>query len=101
MTYEKEARWWETHDSSDYPDEFDQIEMKVAPGALKVSKRLRELSRELAASNLESAVRVRLSNQDHKNLRMLSDQKGVGMATLVRMWIREKLRTEGHQASIA
>ncbi len=101
MTYEKEARWWETHDLANYPDEFEQVAMEVAPGALKVSKELRELSRELAVSNLESAVRVRLSNQDHKNLKMLSDQKGIGMATLVRMWIREKLRTEEHQANTA
>ncbi len=97
MTHEEEANWWETHNTADYFDEFDQIEMQVAPGAFKVPKKLRELSRKLVASNLDSAVRVRLTNQDHQGLKILSTQKGVGMGTLVRMWIREKLRTEGHQ----
>ncbi len=75
MTYEEEAHWWKTHDSADYPDEFKQVEMKAIFSALKISEKLRELSSELA------------------------DRKGVGVATLVRMWGREKLRTEGHQLS--
>ncbi len=97
MTYEEESQWWETHDTADYPNEFEEVEMKAAPSVLEVPKKLQRLSRNLAASNLESGVRVRLTSEDHQNLRILSDQKGVGMGTLVRMWVREKLTIEAYQ----
>ena len=98
MTYEQEAHWWETHDTADYSDEFERTELKIEPGATKLPRTLRDLSRELVAENLENAVRVRLTNQDHHKLRLLSGQMGVKMATLVRMWILEKLR---HSENIA
>jgi hypothetical protein len=94
MTYEEEAHWWETHDTSEFADEFEKVKMKIAPSALDVPEELRELSRQLVKSNLESAFNIRLTNRDHNKLRIVARQKGVGIATLARMWILEKLRAE-------
>ena len=30
-TYEEAAEFWDTHDSTDYLDELEEIEIKVAP----------------------------------------------------------------------
>lgn len=102
MTYEQEALWWETHDSSEYAHEFESTEpFEVASGALKVPNNLSELSRKLVAeivanredSNLESALNIRLTHKDHHQLRIAAQQKGLGIASLARMWILERLRS--------
>ncbi len=102
MTYEQEANWWDTHDTDEYAHEFDPVKpFKIAPDALKVPKKLRELSRRLVAenvakkvgSNLESALNIRLTHKDHNELRLAAQEKGLGIASLARMWILEKLRS--------
>lgn len=94
MTEEEEAFWWETHDSSQFADEFEEVEVKVAPDILDVPEKLKELSRRLVKTNLESAVNIRLSSQDRNLLKSVARQKGLGIASLARMWILEKLRSE-------
>jgi len=93
MSYEEEATWWDTHDISEYKDEFTDVgPFKVEPGALKVSKHLKDLSKKLVASNMESAINIRLSKDDHKELRAVANKKRIGVATLARMWIIESLQ---------
>ena len=102
MTYEEEAHWWETHDLEEYKDEFvESGPFQVEPSALNAPKELKELSKKLVALNLEDAIRVRLTVKDKQKLKMISNQMGIGMATLVRMWILEKLRTKNYQIQAA
>ena len=44
MTYEEEAKWWETHDLSQVMDKMEEIDVKFVPGAARVSKKLKRLS---------------------------------------------------------
>ena len=92
MSHEEEAHWWESHDAGEYDGEFEEVELQLAAGATKAPAKLRELSRRLVASNLESAINVRLTNRAHDRLRLMAREKGVGIATLARMWILEKLK---------
>ena len=97
MSYEEEARWWDTHSLADYEDEFEEVDLKLEPGAARAPDKYRELSRMLAAENLESAIRVRLTKQARSRLKVIAGQKGMGIATLVRMWIMEKLQERGRK----
>ena len=72
MTYEEEAQWWDTHDLTDYWDEFEVVEARFA-------------------ENLTKWVNVRVDPATFSRLRAQAHRKGVGAATLARMWILEKL----------
>ena len=72
--YEEEARWWETHNLADYQDEFKTIKVRFA-------------------KNLSEGLHVRLDPETLMKLRVEAKEKGVGPTTLVRMWVKEQLRT--------
>ena len=82
MSYEEEAKWWETHDLSAVWDQLEEVEVKFVPGAFDVPEHLRQLT---------SAINVRLDPNDHQKLRAIANKKGVGIATLARMWILEHI----------
>jgi len=70
------ARFWEEHDASEF-----WPEMAVEKEAF-VDKRLKK------------AISMRLDVDTLEQLRQIADTKGIGYQTLIRMWIKERLRQE-------
>ena len=75
-TREEEARFFETHSISDYLDEFKPIKARFA-------------------KNLSEGLHVRFDPETLMKLRVEAKEKGIGPTTLVRMWVKEQLRTAG------
>ncbi len=71
---EKEAKFWETHSLADYQDEFKTVKVRFA-------------------KNLSEGLHVRLDPETLMKLRIEAKEKGIGPTTLVRMWVKEQLRT--------
>jgi hypothetical protein len=78
MTYEEEAKWWDTHSLADYWDEFEVVEARFA-------------------EKLTKWVNVRVDLATFSRLRAQAHKKGVGATTLARMWILEKLDKLGRK----
>lgn len=72
---EEEAAFWDTHSFSDFKDELVAVEVKVS-------------------RNLSTPLTVRLDPQDRTELVRLAEANGVGPSTLIRMWVRERLKQE-------
>jgi hypothetical protein len=72
-TREEEAEWWDTHSITDYLDELEPAQVRFA-------------------KNLSGPISVRLDLQDRNELTRRAKELGVGPSTLVRMWVRERLR---------
>ena len=73
-TREEEARFFETHSISDYLDEFKPIKVRFA-------------------KNLSEGLHVRFDSETLMKLRVEAKEKGIGPTTLVRLWVKEHLRT--------
>ena len=77
---EEEAEFWDTHDTTDFEDEFKPVKVRFA-------------------KNLSEGITVRLDAETLAELRSQAHEKGIGPTTLARMWILEHLRTkEGRPA---
>jgi predicted HicB family RNase H-like nuclease len=72
---EEEAAFWDTHDVTDYLDELRPVRVQPAP-------------------NLSAGMTVRLDPEDRAALGQIATERGIGPSTLVRMWIKERLRAE-------
>ena len=72
---EEEAQFWETHSTTEFEDEFEEVKLKVA----------RPLSHILA---------VRLDARTIDRLAEVGRAKGLGPSTLARMWLLERLDQE-------
>lgn len=71
---EEEAEFWDTHDSTEFEDEFEDL-----PGVKFVRARPKK------------AVSVRLDEATMSALTREARAKGIGPSTLVRMWVLERL----------
>jgi hypothetical protein len=71
----EEAEFWDTHDSTEYEDQF--VEVKIR-----------------AARNLEHVLSVRLDATTLDKMVDVGRKKGVGASTLARMWLLERLAKE-------
>ena len=69
---QEEAEFWDTHDTTDFEDEF-------APVKVRFAKKLSE------------GTTIRLDNETLDQLRREALATGVPPATLARMWIVERL----------
>lgn len=65
--------FWKTHSSANYWDETEEVEVTVRKRARK-------------------PVSVKLSEADLKLLKRIARERGLGYTTLLRLWIKEKLR---------
>ena len=74
-TDEQIHEFWKTHDSGDYWDEMEPVEVHVKRPQTR-------------------AVSVKLEVKDIAHLRQIADEMGVGHTTLIRMWIKEKLKKQ-------
>lgn len=70
---EEEAKWWDTHDVMDYPEDIKSITKRPARAYHRV-------------------LTIRLTDEMDKKLRTTAEGKGVGPTTLARMWIVEHLK---------
>lgn len=70
---EAEAEFWDTHNLTDYWDEFKPVRARFA-------KRLSE------------GINIRLDPETLAELRAQAAEKGIGPTTLARMWILEHVR---------
>jgi|SRR5919108_6312129 predicted DNA binding CopG/RHH family protein len=85
-TVEEAAQWFDTHDTSEYEDEFEG----VAEDIRFVVTRARP----------KKAITVRLEEETLEALTQAAREKGVGPSTLARMWIREHLgKSRGRDSS--
>lgn len=73
---EEEAEFWDTHDFTDFADEFKPVNVKFT---FKRTKKTAGLT-------------VRLEPEDELWLKQQATQKGIGVTTFVRMIIKEKRR---------
>ena len=71
-----EARFWDTHDTTDFLSEFHPATLKFRRAG---PKRL---------------VSIRIAQPHIELLRRLAARKGLGCGSLIRMWITERLQYE-------
>ena len=72
---EEEAEFWDTHDATDFAEEWKPVQIEVSP-------------------ELAERLTLRLDQRDRQQLVALAREKGLGPSTLARMWIKERLRQE-------
>ena len=77
-TYEEEATVWDTHDITDYA--FRPVKVTVA-------------------KNLSSIVTVRFEGETLTKLERQAEQKGLGTATMIRMWVMKRLNGQAMSAA--
>ena len=71
---EELARFWDAHDLTDFEDQLENV-----------PKRVFERKR-------ETVIPVRLRRQEVEKVKRVAKTRGVREATLLRQWVREKLR---------
>ena len=72
---EEEAAFWDTHDFTEFLEETRPVKLRVA-------------------KKLSEGLTVRLDRRDRKELERRAAEQGIGPSTLVRMWIKDRLRQE-------
>lgn len=72
---EEEASFWDTHDVTDYLEESRPVEITVG-------------------QELAERLTLRLERTDREDVVRRARAKGIGPSTLIRMWIKERLRQE-------
>lgn len=77
---EEEAKFWDTHDFTDYQDEFKPVRVRFA-------------------KNLSQGITIRLDPDTLATLRAQAHEKGIGPTTLARMWILERLGKRGRRST--
>lgn len=72
---EEEAAFWDSHDITDF-----------TAGKQPVRMRLKR--------PLDAGITLRLDTETLRSLRETADEKGIGISSLARMWLLERLRQE-------
>ena len=80
QSIEEEAAFWDTHDITDFLDESTPVQLTVGP-------------------ELAERLTLRLEQRDRQQLMTLARENGIGLSTLDRMWIKERLRQEAGAGS--
>ena len=75
-TREEEAEFWDTHDTTEFEDEFEPVEVTFAQSLVR------------------RGLTVPLNAQTIDLLQHLAREKKTEPATLVQMWILDRLRAE-------
>ena len=76
MTYKEEAHFWDTHEFTEFEDEFKDVEIVF----------------DLKKPREETLV-VRLQKEFKERLENIARSKGLNVSTLARMWLLEKLQS--------
>jgi len=72
---EEEAKFWDTHDFTDYKEEFKPIKVHFA-------------------KNLSEGITIRFDEPTLSKIREIAHEKGLGPTTLARMWIMDHLKQQ-------
>ena len=81
-SYEEEAAFWDTHDTTEFEDEWKEVKL--------------EFGRPLIHT-----LGVRLDARTIDRLQELGSTKGLGASTLARMWLLERLEQEASKKASA
>ena len=73
-----EAQFWDTHDTTDFEGEFQPVSIRFT-------------------GLVERGLTIRLQTDDFHNLKHLAQQKGIGVSSLVRMWVKERLAQQNQR----
>lgn len=73
--YQEEAKFWDTHDFTDFSNSLKKVKLSVNLKALK-----------------DQTLTVRLQPELKAKLNVLAEDMGVQTSTLARMWLVEKLK---------
>ncbi len=76
-TIEEAAAFWDTHDSTEFEDEFEDV-----PDVQFV----------VTSARPKKGITVRLEEDLLETLRREAQTKGIGPSTLIRMWVLEHIR---------
>lgn len=71
---EELAQFWDTHDLTDFEDDLEEVTERVFIRGKSVT------------------VPIKLDTQDVQALKRIAESRGVGERTLLRQWVRERLR---------
>ena len=84
-TEEEEARFWDEHDSTEFIEDFEPVDIALSP----------ELEEEiLNKRELKKPVTLRLAPNQIDAVKKIAGKKGLPYQTLIRMWITERIKTE-------
>ncbi|MBI2861441.1 MAG: hypothetical protein HYX89_01330 [Chloroflexi bacterium] len=78
---EEMAKFWDTHDFTDYMDEFKPVKLRVA-------------------KRLSAGLNIRLDAETLAELRAQAAERGIGPTTLARMWILQHIKKADHVPSL-
>lgn len=79
-TEDEEARFWDEHDSTEFIDDFEPVEIEVAS----------ELEDEMFKKReLKKLVTLRLEPSQIEAVKTIANKRGLPYQTLMRMWIVE------------
>lgn len=76
MTYEEEAKWWDTHDWGEFWNELEDVDIVVDLHKPK-----------------EETLILRLQKNLKDRLTAIAHSKGLNVSSLARMWLMEKLQS--------
>ena len=66
------ARFWDTHDLTDFEDQLEAVNEPVF--------------------EREEVVKIRLAREEAQAVNEIANSKGIGSADLIREWVREKIQ---------
>jgi len=72
---EEEAAFWDSHDITDFTTDTQPVRMRLK-------------------KPLEAGITLRLDVETLRELRETAAEKGIGLSSLARMWLLERLRQE-------
>jgi hypothetical protein len=73
--YEEEANFWDTHSITDFTKETGPVKVRTTRG-------------------LSANVQVRFDPETDHELEAIARERGIKKATLIRMWVLERLRQD-------
>ena len=76
-TDQEEARFWETHDSTEFLDDTEPVEVAFVD-----------------ARPRKKQISLRLDARVIDVLKAIARRKGIGYQTLIRLWVMERLAQE-------
>ena len=82
---EEEAFFWDEHDSTEFIEDFEPIEIELS----------KELEDEiLSKKELKKPITLRLEPSQIDAVKKIAGKKGLPYQTLIRLWITEKINNQ-------
>lgn len=76
MSYEEEAKWWDSHDFTEFWDELDDVKIIV----------------DLEKPKEETLI-LRLQKETKEKLEKEAKKKGINVSSLARLWLTQRLHS--------